>query len=51
MTTRKCKKCGTAMTLTSYEAAGQYEIHTHYVCNKNPDHPFYCTQERRWIGS
>ena len=51
MTTRKCKKINSNMTLTSYEASCKYEIHTHYVCNKNENHPYYCTQERRWVGS
>lgn len=46
-----CPKCKSNMNLVSYEASGQYEIHTHFVCNNNPDHPYYCQQERRWIGS
>ena len=47
---KNCKRCNSSMTLRSYEASGQYEIHTHHICTKDSAHPYYCVQERRWVG-
>jgi len=47
---KKCKKCNSDMTLRSYESSDMLSIHTHHVCKENDDHPYYCVQERRWVG-
>jgi len=48
---KHCKKCDNGMTLRSYESADGIGIHTHHICNKNEDHPYYCVQERKWVGT
>lgn len=48
---RKCKRCSSAMVLISLESNDDNMFHTHYVCLNSDTHPYYCCQERRYIGS
>jgi len=48
MAEKKCKKCGSKTTQVSLEA--EFDVHIHDQCINNPDHPYFCRNEKRWIG-